>query len=95
MLSALRPVSPSVPLRPTSWKRFVLSPPGGVGASRPCFSSLFVFPARRAAFGGPDETMAVGGTDVRAVDVEEDASQLVFPKGERQSLGEIKAAGET
>lgn len=39
--------------------------------------------------------MAVGGTDIRAVDVEEDASQLVFPKGERQSLGETKAAGET
>lgn len=47
---SLRPSS-SVPLGPTSRKHFVLSPPGGVGTSRPCFCSFFVFPARCACSG--------------------------------------------
>jgi len=43
---------------------------------------VFCFRAPRLPF--PGEAMAAGGSDPRTSDVEEDASQLVFPKGARR-----------
>ncbi|KAL8187547.1 UNVERIFIED_CONTAM: DNA-directed RNA polymerase II subunit rpb4 [Gekko kuhli] len=53
------------------------SPQEGVCAIRLAFFSALPF---RPGFREWVEAMAAGGTDPRTVDVEEDASQLVFPK---------------
>lgn len=60
------------------------APPGGRRDSMRCTSGRRVFCFRAPRLPFPGEAMAAGGSDPRTADVEEDASQLVFPKGARR-----------